>query len=105
MSSAQPSTEQSPVTSEATKQQLFSNCMSCRLVSGGGLFAAGAYVYMQARKTMRLGAPTSFGTVFQIAFAAGEMNMCCLYIRVTERSLTLISSVSRFGFVGRGGDY
>lgn len=33
--------------------------------------AAGAYVYMQARNTMRLGGPTSMGTVAQIAFAAG----------------------------------
>ncbi|KAI7793213.1 distal membrane-arm assembly complex protein 1 [Triplophysa rosa] len=71
MSSAPPSsTEQlSPVKSEA--QQLFGNCWSCRLVSGGGLLAAAAYVYMQARKTMRLGGPTSLGTVAQIAFAAG----------------------------------
>lgn len=73
MSSAPPSTEQlTPVASEVTKQQLFGNCWSCRLVSGGGLLAAGVYVYMQARKTMRLGGPTSMGTVAQIVFAAGE---------------------------------
>ncbi|XP_056593071.1 distal membrane-arm assembly complex protein 1 [Triplophysa dalaica] len=71
MSSGPPSTVQlSPIKSEA-KQQLFGSCWSCRLVSGGGLLAAGAYVYMQARNTMRLGGPTSLGTVVMIAFAAG----------------------------------
>ncbi|XP_051541881.1 distal membrane-arm assembly complex protein 1 [Myxocyprinus asiaticus] len=71
MSNPPPAPEQlSPVTSPATKQ-LFGDCWSCRLLSGGGLLASGVYVYMQARKTMRLGGPTSMGTVAQIVFAAG----------------------------------
>lgn len=72
MMSNPPSTDQlSPVPSEATKKQLFGNCWSCRLLSGGGLFAAGGYVFMQARNVMRLGGPTSMGTIAQIVFAAG----------------------------------
>lgn len=52
--------------------QLFKNCWSCRVLSGGGLVLAGAYVYFAARKVMRQGATTSIGTVAQIAFAASE---------------------------------
>ncbi|XP_053302514.1 distal membrane-arm assembly complex protein 1 [Pleuronectes platessa] len=48
----------------------FRNCWSCRLVSGGGLILAGAYVFMAARSVMRRGGPTSMGTVAQITFAA-----------------------------------
>ncbi|XP_060948801.1 distal membrane-arm assembly complex protein 1 [Limanda limanda] len=48
----------------------FRSCWSCRLVSGGGLILAGAYVFMAARSVMRRGGPTSMGTVAQITFAA-----------------------------------
>lgn len=51
--------------------QGFKSCWSCRLVSGGGLILAGAYVFNAARKVMRRGGPTSMGTVAQITFAAG----------------------------------
>nr|XP_057902615.1 distal membrane-arm assembly complex protein 1 [Doryrhamphus excisus] len=50
--------------------QTFKNCWGCRLISGGGLILSGAYVYHAARKVMRLGGPTSMGTVAQITFAA-----------------------------------
>ncbi|KAM3597052.1 uncharacterized protein V6R79_025409 [Siganus canaliculatus] len=50
--------------------QVFKSCWSCRILSGGGLILAGAYVYNAARKVMRLGGPTSMGTVAQITFAA-----------------------------------
>lgn len=53
--------------------QMMKNCWSCRIVSGGGLIAAGAYVFQAARKVMRLGGPTSVGTVAQITFAASEL--------------------------------
>uniref|UniRef100_A0A8D3ANN7 Distal membrane-arm assembly complex protein 1-like domain-containing protein n=1 Tax=Scophthalmus maximus TaxID=52904 RepID=A0A8D3ANN7_SCOMX len=50
--------------------KIFKNCWSCRLISGGGLVLAGAYVFMAARNVMRSGGPTSMGTVAQITFAA-----------------------------------
>lgn len=50
--------------------QMFKNCWSCRLISGGGLVLSGAYVFQAARKVMRQGGPTSMGTVAQITFAA-----------------------------------
>ncbi|XP_029370584.1 distal membrane-arm assembly complex protein 1 [Echeneis naucrates] len=56
--------------SVAKPSPLFKGCWSCRLISGGGLILSGAYVFMAARKTMRLGGPTSMGTVAQITFAA-----------------------------------
>ncbi|XP_048035481.1 distal membrane-arm assembly complex protein 1 [Megalobrama amblycephala] len=53
------------------RKPLFEDCWSCRILSGGGLLASGGYVFMQARKFMHLGGPTSMGTVAQIIFAAG----------------------------------
>ncbi|KAK9526962.1 hypothetical protein VZT92_015632 [Zoarces viviparus] len=50
--------------------QLFKGCWSCRVISGGGLVLSAAYVYLAARRVMRLGGPTSMGTVAQITFAA-----------------------------------
>ncbi|KAM9340501.1 distal membrane-arm assembly complex protein 1-like [Symphorus nematophorus] len=50
--------------------QMFKNCWSCRLISGGGLILSGAYVFNAARKVMKQGGPTSMGTVAQITFAA-----------------------------------
>ncbi|XP_061839463.1 distal membrane-arm assembly complex protein 1 [Nerophis lumbriciformis] len=50
--------------------QAFKDCLSCRLLSGGGLILAAAYVHNGARRVMRLGGPTSVGTVAQITFAA-----------------------------------
>ncbi|KAG1928413.1 transmembrane protein [Pimephales promelas] len=47
------------------------DCWSCRILSGGGLLAAGGYVYMQAQKLKHLSGPTSMGRVAQIMFAAG----------------------------------
>ncbi|XP_067289683.1 distal membrane-arm assembly complex protein 1 [Pseudorasbora parva] len=57
--------------SPVTAKPLFENCWSCRILSGGGLLASGGYVFMQARKVMHVGGPTSMGTVAQIVFAAG----------------------------------
>lgn len=67
--------------------QLFEKCWSCRVISGGGLIMAGAYVFQAARKVMRLGGPTSMGTVAQITFAAGK----CL------RTLPSLTHLSGFG--------
>lgn len=69
MSSPTPLPEKSsPVTKPFSE-----NCWSCRILSGGGLLASGAYVYMQAQKFKHLRGPTSMGTVAQIIFAAGEI--------------------------------
>lgn len=51
---------------------MFEKCLSCRVISGGGLIVAGVYVFQAARKVMRLGGPTSMGTVAQITFAASK---------------------------------
>uniref|UniRef100_A0A7N8WQB5 Distal membrane-arm assembly complex protein 1-like domain-containing protein n=1 Tax=Mastacembelus armatus TaxID=205130 RepID=A0A7N8WQB5_9TELE len=50
--------------------QVFKNCWSCRIISGGGMILSGAYVFNAARKVMRLGGPTSMGTIAQVTFAA-----------------------------------
>lgn len=62
--------------------QMFKSCWSCRVLSGGGLILAGAYVFSAARKVMRRGGPTSMGTVAQITFAASE---CSAFIRTHAR--------------------
>ncbi|XP_061885401.1 distal membrane-arm assembly complex protein 1 [Entelurus aequoreus] len=50
--------------------QAFKDCLSCRLICGGGLIVAGAYVYNGARTVMRQRGPTTIGIVAQITFAA-----------------------------------
>ncbi|KAF6717537.1 Transmembrane protein 261 [Oryzias melastigma] len=59
-----------PEVAPSKASQLIKNCWSCRIISGGGLFLSGAYVFNAARKVMRQGAPISIGTVAQITFAA-----------------------------------
>ncbi|XP_061616441.1 distal membrane-arm assembly complex protein 1 [Phyllopteryx taeniolatus] len=49
--------------------QTFKSCWSCRLICGGGLILSGLYVFNAARRVMRLGGPTSMGTIAQITFA------------------------------------
>lgn len=80
MAGSQP--EQVPVKSDPSAQptgNLFGGCWSCRVLSGGGLLLSAAYVYMGARRTMRLGGPTSMGTVAQIAFSAGDVSIRSWY--------------------------
>ncbi|KAK0146029.1 Distal membrane-arm assembly complex protein 1 [Merluccius polli] len=48
----------------------FRSCWSCRLLTGGGLMAAGFYVFRAARVTMRVGAPPTIGLAAQLTFAA-----------------------------------
>ncbi|XP_061597881.1 distal membrane-arm assembly complex protein 1 [Cololabis saira] len=59
-----------PAAPEVKSGQLFKDCWSCRVVSGGGLVLSGAYVYHAARRVMQRGGPTSMGTVAQVTFAA-----------------------------------
>uniref|UniRef100_A0A3Q3DWS4 Distal membrane-arm assembly complex protein 1-like domain-containing protein n=1 Tax=Hippocampus comes TaxID=109280 RepID=A0A3Q3DWS4_HIPCM len=49
--------------------QTFKSCWSCRLICGSGLILSGLYAFNAARRVMRLGGPTSMGTVAQITFA------------------------------------
>ncbi|XP_048203555.1 distal membrane-arm assembly complex protein 1 [Perognathus longimembris pacificus] len=45
---------------------LFNNCWSCRILSGSGLIAAGAYVYLVARRPMKLGLAPGPGPIAQM---------------------------------------
>lgn len=58
--------------SVSKSKQMFKDCWSCRLLSGGGLILSAAYVFQAGRKVMQRGTPTSMGTVAQLTFAAGE---------------------------------
>lgn len=76
--------------SDASKgDRLFKSCWSCRLISGGGLILAGAYVFSAARKVMRQGGPTSMGTVAQITFAASKLRPTptfCVFLGKTKQT-------------------
>ncbi|XP_061738804.1 distal membrane-arm assembly complex protein 1 [Nerophis ophidion] len=48
----------------------FKKCLSCRIISGGGLILAGFYVHNAARRVVGPNMPTPLGTVLQITFAA-----------------------------------
>ncbi|XP_042542943.1 distal membrane-arm assembly complex protein 1 isoform X1 [Dipodomys spectabilis] len=45
---------------------LFNTCWSCRLISGSGLLAAGSYVYLLARRPMKMGLAPGPGPVMQM---------------------------------------
>ncbi|XP_024414131.1 distal membrane-arm assembly complex protein 1 [Desmodus rotundus] len=68
---AAPSTNPAPLdkpTAPTSPEQapLFSNCWSCRVLSGSGLIGAGGYVYWVARKPLKLGYAPSPGTITQM---------------------------------------
>ncbi|ERE82960.1 distal membrane-arm assembly complex protein 1 [Cricetulus griseus] len=44
----------------------FKNCWSCRLLSGSALLGSGAYVYLVARRPMKLGIPPQPGNIAQM---------------------------------------
>uniref|UniRef100_A0A8C5K7J9 Distal membrane arm assembly complex 1 n=1 Tax=Jaculus jaculus TaxID=51337 RepID=A0A8C5K7J9_JACJA len=48
------------------KGPLFKGCWSCRVLSGTGLIGAGAYVYLVARRPMKLGYAPGPGTIAQM---------------------------------------
>ncbi|KAG7281346.1 hypothetical protein CRUP_023497 [Coryphaenoides rupestris] len=50
--------------------KLFKSCWSCRLLSGGGLIAAAAYVMRTSTAQMRVGVPPTIGVVFQLTTAS-----------------------------------
>ncbi|XP_028839586.1 distal membrane-arm assembly complex protein 1 [Denticeps clupeoides] len=60
-----------PPPEPASPPPLLGSCWSCRVLAGGALLLSAGYVYLAARRTMRLGGPTSMGTVAQIVFASG----------------------------------
>nr|XP_020042377.1 transmembrane protein 261 [Castor canadensis] len=45
---------------------IFNNCWSCRLLSGSGLIGAGTYVYLVARRPMKLGYAPGPGAIAQM---------------------------------------
>ncbi|KAM6182707.1 distal membrane-arm assembly complex protein 1 [Erethizon dorsatum] len=53
----------SEVSSTPAQTPLFKNCWSCRLLSGTGLVGAGTYVYLVARRPMKLGYAPGPGTI------------------------------------------
>uniref|UniRef100_A0A3Q3R095 Distal membrane-arm assembly complex protein 1-like domain-containing protein n=1 Tax=Monopterus albus TaxID=43700 RepID=A0A3Q3R095_MONAL len=71
MSTAPEAPKGGPDAPVSNTSQLFKNCWSCRVISGGGLILSGAYVYNAARSVMLKGGPVSMGTVMQLTFAAG----------------------------------
>lgn len=82
MSGSQPEQVPSQLRSDPSAKptgNIFGGCWSCRVLSGGGLLLAAAYVYMGARKTMRLG-HASMGVAAQIAFSAGDVSISSWYL-------------------------
>ncbi|KAM7092328.1 distal membrane-arm assembly complex protein 1 isoform 2-T2 [Molossus nigricans] len=66
-SSANPTPLEAPGAPTSPEQRrTFNNCWSCRVLSGSGLIGAGGYVYWVARKPMKMGVPSSPGTVMQM---------------------------------------
>lgn len=50
------------------QEPIFKNCGSCRVLSGSAIFAAGAYVYLVARRPLKRGYSPGPGTILQMAF-------------------------------------
>lgn len=73
-----------PTGGQNAPPSLFKSCWSCRVISGGGLILAGAYVFNAARKVMRQGGPTSMGTVAQITFAASKCSTTLTLVTYTR---------------------
>lgn len=60
------------VSPQKSSRSASGDCWSCRLLSGGGLIAAGIYVFSQVHRRS-LGKPPTVSTVFQMMFATGEI--------------------------------
>ncbi|KAG3287213.1 distal membrane arm assembly complex 1, transcript variant X2 [Ictidomys tridecemlineatus] len=63
-SPAPPDASEAPTSPE--QAPLFNNCWSCRVLSGSGLIGAGLYVYLVARKPMKLGYAPGPGPIAQM---------------------------------------
>ncbi|XP_028610476.1 distal membrane-arm assembly complex protein 1 [Grammomys surdaster] len=50
----------------SAQNRAFKNCWSCRVLSGCTFIGAGTYVYLKARRPMKLGIPPGPGTVMQM---------------------------------------
>nr|XP_039331472.1 distal membrane-arm assembly complex protein 1-like [Saimiri boliviensis boliviensis] len=61
---APPATPAAP--NSPAESRLFNNCWSCRLLSGLGLLGAGGYVYLVARRPMKMGYLPSPGNITQM---------------------------------------
>ncbi|EHB11523.1 hypothetical protein GW7_16345 [Heterocephalus glaber] len=61
-------TDASEVQNSPAQTPLFKNCWSCRLVSASGLIAAGAYVYLVSRRSLKQGFAPGPGTLAKMTF-------------------------------------
>ncbi|KAM6434803.1 distal membrane-arm assembly complex protein 1 [Liasis olivaceus] len=55
----------------APKKSPFWSCFSCRMLSGGGLAAAGLWVHLGVRRSLKQRVPASPWDVFRLVFAVG----------------------------------
>ncbi|XP_070622573.1 distal membrane-arm assembly complex protein 1 [Erythrolamprus reginae] len=53
------------------QKSFFWSCFSCRVLTSSGLVAAGLWVHMGARKSLRQRTPGSFFDVFRLVLAVG----------------------------------
>ncbi|XP_032818656.1 distal membrane-arm assembly complex protein 1 [Petromyzon marinus] len=60
---------------DSPMRRMVKNCFACRIVSGTGLIAAGAYVYMFGRRAIKSSPVVGFGSITQLAFGCGLFAM------------------------------
>ncbi|XP_078724232.1 distal membrane-arm assembly complex protein 1 [Lampetra fluviatilis] len=60
---------------DSPMRRMVKNCFACRIVSGTGLVAAGAYVYLIGRRTAKCSPVVGFGSITQLAFGCGLFAM------------------------------
>uniref|UniRef100_A0A6I8PG14 Distal membrane-arm assembly complex protein 1-like domain-containing protein n=1 Tax=Ornithorhynchus anatinus TaxID=9258 RepID=A0A6I8PG14_ORNAN len=65
---ASPPLAPSPSPAAPARTPLMGNCWSCRLICGTGLLGVGGYVYLMARRPMKLGIPPGPGHIAQMVF-------------------------------------
>ncbi|XP_028911502.1 distal membrane-arm assembly complex protein 1 [Ornithorhynchus anatinus] len=68
---ASPPLAPSPSPAAPARTPLMGNCWSCRLICGTGLLGVGGYVYLMARRPMKLGIPPGPGHIAQMVFGIG----------------------------------
>ncbi|KAG9352009.1 hypothetical protein JZ751_023260 [Albula glossodonta] len=62
-------TRETSVSPSPASKSMFGGCWGCRILAGSGLIVSAGYVYDAARRVMRRGGPTTFGTCVQLTFA------------------------------------
>ncbi|XP_032871283.1 distal membrane-arm assembly complex protein 1 [Amblyraja radiata] len=56
------------------RRQMLRECWGCRVLCGGGLMAAAAWIYASARGATQRQSPPGMGTVGQMVFALGLLS-------------------------------